>query len=159
MKDKKRKKKCKSRYPKAFSNITMSSDSSYPLYRRRDDGVEVNVRKSVLNNKWFIPRNPYLLAMFDCHINVEVCSTISVVKYLYKYVYKGHDRISFIVACENASGRVNEIENYQSGRWVSPPEAAWRIFGFNLYNIYPPVSPLPVHIVNSQQISLLPTRI
>ena len=116
MKDNKGKKKCKSGYPKAFSNFTTSNNSSYPLYRRRDDGVEVNVRKSVLNNKWVIPYNPYLLAMFDCHINVEVCSTISAVKYLYKYVYKGHDRIFFIVAGENASGGVNKIENYQSGR-------------------------------------------
>ncbi len=26
---------------------------------------------------------------YKCHINVEVCSSITVVKYLYKYVYKG----------------------------------------------------------------------
>jgi hypothetical protein len=28
---------------------------------------------------------------YKCHINDEVCSSITVVKYLYKYVYKGHD--------------------------------------------------------------------
>ncbi|XP_074299984.1 uncharacterized protein LOC141631180 [Silene latifolia] len=88
--------------------------------------------------------------MFDCHLNVEVCSTINAVKYLYKYVYKGHDRILFKVAEGTASMLVDEIEMYQSGRWVSPPEAAWRIFGFNLFDTYPPVQPLPVHTPNGQ---------
>ena len=32
-------------------------------------------------------RNPYL----RCHINLDVCSTVTAVKYLYKYVYKGSD--------------------------------------------------------------------
>jgi hypothetical protein len=39
-----------------------------------------------------VPYNPYLSLFFNCHINVEVCSSIAIVKYLYKYVYKGHDR-------------------------------------------------------------------
>ncbi|XP_074298906.1 uncharacterized protein LOC141629882 [Silene latifolia] len=73
---------------------------------------------------------------------------ILVVKYLYKYVYKGHDRISFNVEDGETTQYVDEIERYQSGRWVSPSEAAWRIFGFNLFDIYPPVHSLPA---NSKQ--------
>ncbi|KAI8538191.1 hypothetical protein RHMOL_Rhmol09G0083300 [Rhododendron molle] len=46
------------------------------------------------NNRWVVPYNPYLLARFDCHVKVEVCSPIKDIKYLYKYVYKGHDKIS-----------------------------------------------------------------
>jgi hypothetical protein len=34
---------------------------------------------------------------YKCHINVEVYSSITVVKYLYKYVYKGHDRALAVV--------------------------------------------------------------
>ncbi|XP_074305504.1 uncharacterized protein LOC141640719 [Silene latifolia] len=94
--------------------------------------------------------NPYLLAMFDCHLNVEVCSTINAVKYLYKYVYKGHDRVLFNVESGGVAPLVDEIHRYQSGRWVSPPEAAWRIFGFNLFDVYPPLQPLPVHTPNNQ---------
>lgn len=45
-----------------------------------------------LDNRWVVPYNPYLCQKFDCHINVEVCATIKAVKYIYKYVYKGHDR-------------------------------------------------------------------
>jgi hypothetical protein len=37
---------------------------------------------------------------YKCHINVEVCSSIMVVKYLYKYVYKGHDRALAVVQPE-----------------------------------------------------------
>jgi hypothetical protein len=39
-----------------------------------------------------VPYNPYLSLFFNCHINVEVCTSVAAVKYLYKYVYKGHDR-------------------------------------------------------------------
>ncbi|XP_074305435.1 uncharacterized protein LOC141640600 [Silene latifolia] len=118
----------------------------------KDTGEKVVVRKGKLDNRSVVPYNPYLLAMFDCHLNVEVCSTINAVKYLYKYVYKGHDRILFKVADGTASMLVDEIEMYQSGRWVSPPEAAWRIFGFNLFDTYPPVQPLPVHTPNGQMV-------
>jgi hypothetical protein len=38
-----------------------------------------------------VPYNPYLSLLFNCHINVEVCTSITAIKYLYKYVYKGHD--------------------------------------------------------------------
>lgn len=31
-----------------------------------------------------VPYNPYLLKKFNCHMNVEVCSGIRAVKYLYK---------------------------------------------------------------------------
>jgi hypothetical protein len=46
----------------------------------------------VFDNRWVVPYNPYLTMWYQCHINVEVCSSITAVKYLYKYVYKGHDR-------------------------------------------------------------------
>ncbi len=44
----------------------------------------------VFDNRWVVPYNPYLTMQYQCHINVEVCSSITAVKYLYKYVYKGH---------------------------------------------------------------------
>ncbi|XP_074292530.1 uncharacterized protein LOC141619414 [Silene latifolia] len=150
MKVKDKQKKCEKNYPKNFREFTTNGKDSYPLYKRRNTGEQVVVRKGKLDNRYVVPYNPYLLAMFDCHLNVEVCSTINAVKYLYKYVYKGHDRILFKVAEGTASMLVDEIKMYQSGRWVSPPEAAWRIFGFNLFDTYPPVEPLPVHTPNGQ---------
>ncbi|XP_074320257.1 uncharacterized protein LOC141657045 isoform X1 [Silene latifolia] len=146
------KRECSKAYPKSLRSFTTNGTDCYPLYRRRDTGETVLVRKVKMDNRSVVPYNPYLLAMFDCHLNVEVCSTINAVKYLYKYVYKGHDRILFNVEAGGVAPVVDEIHKYQSGRWVSPPEAAWRIFGFNLFDIYPPVHPLPVHTPNSQLI-------
>ncbi|XP_074299982.1 uncharacterized protein LOC141631176 [Silene latifolia] len=105
-----------------------------------------------MDNRSVVPYNPYLLVLLDCHLNVEVCSTIKAVKYLYKYVYKGHDRDLFNVVDGGVVPVVDEIEKYQSGRWVSPPEAAWRIFGFKLFDTTPPVQPVPVHTPNNQTI-------
>ena len=84
--------KSSKRFPKAFSAVTTTSEDGYPLYRRRNDDRAVIVGGARLDNRWVVPYNPLLLLKFNAHINVEICSTVSAVKYLYKYVYKGHDR-------------------------------------------------------------------
>ncbi|XP_074293671.1 uncharacterized protein LOC141620792 [Silene latifolia] len=148
--------RCKYNYPKTFTAETTTNSDGYPEYRRRDDGQAAVVRKQTLDNRWVIPYNPFLLSLFDCHLNVEVCSTIQAVKYLYKYVYKGHDRISFNVIKGADPKPVDEIEQYQSGRWVSPCEAMWRLYGFELFETQPPVMVLPVHLQNMQTMRLHP---
>jgi hypothetical protein len=45
-----------------------------------------------------VPHNPYLTKMFNAHINVEVSANIRSVKYLLKYVYKGHDCVVAVIA-------------------------------------------------------------
>ena len=45
-----------------------------------------------LDNRKIVPYNRFLLLKFTAHINVEIYSTVNSVKYLYKYVYQGHDR-------------------------------------------------------------------
>ncbi|AQK68964.1 hypothetical protein ZEAMMB73_Zm00001d015454 [Zea mays] len=124
---------CKNHYPRAFSNATSQGKDSYPIYRRRDDGRKETVRGCELDNRWVVPYNPYLLRLFNCHINVEACGSIKAVKYLFKYIYKGHDRASVAVTDANkADGDVDEIKQYRDARWVTPPEALWRIFSFDL---------------------------
>lgn len=92
-----------------------------------------------MDNRWVVPYNPTLLRMYDCHINVEVCSSIKAVKYIYKYIHKGHDRASVTVIDVDGGQSINEIENFRDARWVSPQEALWRIYSFGLYGISPPV--------------------
>ncbi|XP_021725285.1 uncharacterized protein LOC110692557 [Chenopodium quinoa] len=140
-------------YPKQCLEETTNHDDGYPVYKRRDTGESVRIRGSNLDNRWVIPYNPYLSALFDCHLNVEVCSSIQGIKYLYKYVYKGHDRVSFNVGGEENQA-VDEIQRFQSGRWVSPCEAAWRIFGFDLFEMHPPVQHLAVHLENMQIVQI-----
>ncbi|XP_074266852.1 uncharacterized protein LOC141590142 [Silene latifolia] len=135
---------------------TTNGRDSYPIYRRRNTGVHVIVRGSELNNQWVVPYNPFLLAKYDCHLNVEICSTIKAVKYMYKYVYKGHDRLSFAVTDPSNQSSFDEITAYQSAYWITPPEATWRIFGFHLNEIHPNVVPLQVHLPNMQTVSFHP---
>jgi hypothetical protein len=95
---------CSKRFPKAFSNETVDAQDGYPIYKRRSptngghvfektrsDGTVIQV----INNSWVVPYNPYLLLKYQAHINVEICSSIVSIKYLYKYVYKGHDRVMY----------------------------------------------------------------
>ncbi len=144
---------CKCRYPRLFNETTVQGKDSYPIYRRRNNGRSAKVRGQTLDNRWVVPYNPYLLRMFNCHINVEVCSSIKAVKYLYKYIYKGHDRTSFNIDLPDAKGNIDEIKRYIDTRWVTPPEAMWRIFGFNLCENHPSVLQLPLHLPNMQRVT------
>ena len=48
-----------------------------------------------------VPYNPYLVKRFNAHINVECVSGIRVIKYLYKYIFKGHDSATAEMAYGN----------------------------------------------------------
>lgn len=144
---------CKNHYPRSFNSATMQGKDCYPLYRRRNDGRSAMVRKCQLDNKWVVPYNPYLLGMFNCHINVEVCSSIKAVKYLFKYIYKGHDSASVSVNEADSNGNIDEIKQYRDARWVTPPEALWRIYGFELSKNSPSVIQLQLHLPNMHMVS------
>ena len=49
----------------------------------------MNETTAMIDNRSVVPYNPYLTR---AHINVEECSSLKVVKYLYKYIFKGSDR-------------------------------------------------------------------
>ena len=72
-------------FPKKFTDTTSSTTKDgYLFYRRRDNSRTVEVRGIKLDNRWVVPYNPYLLLKYNAHINVEICSTVSAAKYLYK---------------------------------------------------------------------------
>jgi hypothetical protein len=84
----------------------------------------------------------------NCHINVKICSSINVVKYLYKYIYKGPDGASYSVDKSDNGHKVviDEINRFKDARHVTPPEAAYRLYDFSLYQMYPPVLQLTVYL-------------
>ena len=85
----------------------------------------MKVRGAELDNRWVVPYNPGLLMTYNCHINVEACSSIKACKYLFKYVHKGHDRASYFV---DPAGVINEIHQYRDARYISP----WKLYiGFS----------------------------
>ena len=84
--------KCSRCYPCAFSQSIVVGDDGYPMYMQREGGRIIQVKGVMVDNRWIVPFNPFLSMKYKAHINVEVCSIITTVKYLYKYVYKGHDK-------------------------------------------------------------------
>ncbi|GBM46501.1 hypothetical protein AVEN_66190-1 [Araneus ventricosus] len=140
---------CKS-FPKQFKDDTEENVNGYPIYRRRAT-EPVQVGKYSIDNRWVVPYNPWLLKKINAHINVEVCASVKSVKYLYKYVYKGHDAASVKIQKEGALDH-DEILSFVEGRYVSTPEAMWRLNEFNLSHKSHTVVRLAVHLSQQQPI-------
>ena len=140
--------KCNKGFPKEFRDRTADTESSYPDYRRRENGRKIVKGGAEYYNNVVVPYNAYLLSKYKCHINVEVCSSIVSVKYLYKYVYKGTDKVMYSVSereQRDPAKERNEIMDYLEARYISASEAVWKIMGFSMYNIYPKVQRLAMH--------------
>ncbi len=73
--------------------------NGYFIYRHRDTGCTFLVHGIELDNRWVVPHNVYLSIKYDMHINIKVCNNIRVVKYLFKYIYKGHDHAIVKISC------------------------------------------------------------
>ena len=67
-------------------------------------------------NQWVVPYSPLLCLKYGCHINVEIASAISSVKYLFKYVYKGNDHSKSILHGPNK--HMDEIQDYLDRRYI-----------------------------------------
>ncbi len=114
-----------------------------------------------MDNRWIVSYNLHLATKYHAHINVEICLSISIVKYLYKYVYKGPDHATAVVERQvDTLGQVNnvqavvangewqnrdEIKAYLEGRYVSASEASWRLFSFRMHDGTPSITHLAVH--------------
>jgi len=104
---------CSKHFPYDLQSKTQMTGEGYPNYRRRGvhEGGHVykyqkskNVDPIILDNGWVVPYNPFLLKLFEAHINVEICSTVKAVKYLHKYVFKGSDKAQIEVVRTNHTG-------------------------------------------------------
>jgi hypothetical protein len=139
---------CRFSYPRQFSDHTQQGKDAYPIYRRRDNGQQVFMRHHWLDNRWVVPYNPVLLMRYNCHINVKACCTIKSIKYIYKNIYKGHDNTSFSIELGTADGpiEINEVKQYRKARCITAIEAFYRLYRFPLYNMYPPVLQMQVHL-------------
>jgi len=148
---------CTKKFPKMFNDETGQNDNElYMTYKRRrpEEGGEtaeytMRVRgRSMtvqLDNSWVVPYNPELTKLFACHLNVELCiSRVGGIKYLFKYICKGHDRVT--AELMSANGRYDEISNFQDMRYVSTTEGLWRLLQFDIVVRHPTVVRLDVHL-------------
>jgi PIF1-like helicase/Helitron helicase-like domain at N-terminus/Helicase len=140
---------CSKHFPKAFQENTVIQENGYPLYKRNNLET-TQVRGALLDSKWVVPHNPFLLLRFNAHINVESCFGPSGLKYIFKYIYKGNDEAE--VQLTNGEG-FNEVENYIQARYIGPTEACYRILNYDICAQSHPVQLLEVHLENEQTVN------
>jgi hypothetical protein len=147
--------KCTKEYPKDFHRKTLLADNGYPHYRRRDNGntitVKVRGEEIEVDNRWIVPYNPYLSKKYNSHINLEACTSIQSVKYLFKYVYKGYDCANVQVTATDTITH-DEVQTFLDARYVSAPEAIWRVSEFKMNDRSHSILRLPVHLPDKQTV-------
>ncbi|KAH1069241.1 hypothetical protein GYH30_006728 [Glycine max] len=142
--------KCSRFYPKMFHPQTVLDSNGYPIYCRRNDGRTIS-RNGVIN-RYIVPYNEKLLRKYQAHINVEWCNQNTSIKYLFKYINKGYDRVTAVVihddngTLENAISQNDEIKEYVDCRYISPCEATWIIFCFPIHARKPAMERLHFHL-------------
>ncbi|KAL6516143.1 hypothetical protein OROGR_019448 [Orobanche gracilis] len=146
--------KCSKHFPKKLQNCTTIDDGGFPIYKKRKTGISVMKKGVPLDNSFVVPYNPKLLMRFQGHINVEYCNKSNAIKYLFKYINKGPDRVNVQISSDgqgtsNAENH-DEIKQYYDCRYLTPCEAAWRTFKFDIHDRWPPVMRLEFHLPNQQ---------
>ena len=122
--------KCTKKFPKEFQKKTVVDiDNNYATYQRRapKDGGRAMIcskTKNIIDNRWVVPYNPLLSLRYNCHINVEFCTSPKAAKYLYKYVTKGHDRamIATVLDVQAINELRDEIKEYEGLRSIRSSE-------------------------------------
>nr|GEZ95141.1 uncharacterized protein [Tanacetum cinerariifolium] len=107
-----------------------------------------------LDGHYVFPYNPTLLKRYQAHINVEWCNQFGSIKYLFKYIDKGPDRVTATVEDDEK----DEISDYYDCRYLSSCEAAWRIFRFDIHHRFPAVKRLPFHLPDQQSVVFDPSE-
>ena len=153
---------CCKAFPKSFCTETKTDVDGYPEYRRRPNqhvipslGIHRNV-----NSTWVVPYSPFLSKKFDCHINVEVSTSLKAIKYVYKYVYKGGDKAEIRLVKQygneevenNFVMNIDQIKEYMDSRYLSSQEAMWRVFGYPTNSLSHHIERLPVHLPDQQEV-------
>jgi len=89
---------CQYKYPQKINPTTTIDDRGYVHYKR-----------STVDDTNVVPYNPHLLLLAESHINVEIASTVNLIMYLYKYLFKGGDNARFVLT---DGEDVDEIKDY-----------------------------------------------
>jgi hypothetical protein len=85
--------------------------------------------------------------MFHVHINVEVFTDIWNVKYFLKYIYKGLDRVTTVIA-----GPTNKIQQYIEAQYLSTTKGVNSLLSFIKHTKWPLVIQLVVHLPGQHNI-------
>ena len=153
---------CKYFFPKPVQPITTLDDRGFVLYKRND------------NSTWVVPYVPAMLRRYHCHINVEVVASVTIVAYLYKYVFKGSDSATVAMRAQppqpthptvtpttstpiapnltpppanaHTPQGPDACDEFLTTRFTGSTEAASHFFGYHRSRMTPSVDELPVHL-------------
>ena len=115
--------KCSRFYPKMFQPHTILDADGFPVYRRRNNGHTIEKNGVIIDNRYIVPYNPRLLRKYQAHINIEWCNQSTSIKYLFKYINKGYDRVTVVLIhedndqTENGGTHNDEIKEYLDCRY------------------------------------------
>ncbi|XP_019438737.1 PREDICTED: uncharacterized protein LOC109344382 [Lupinus angustifolius] len=149
--------KCSKYFPNKFQQNTIFDLYGYLVYRRRDNGNTIDKNSVSLDNRHVVPYNRNLLLKYQAHINMEWCNHSTSIKYLFKYIHKGYDRVTTTIVptnneTTNEAQHVDEIKQYVDCSYMSPCEACWRMFSFSIHGRSPVVERLFFHLENEKPV-------
>lgn len=138
--------------------------NGYPSYRRRNNGRSLEVGGVLVDNTFVVPYNPQLLLKYRAHIdiNLEFCASVKSVKYLFKYVYKGHDCANLEMNANQSEeidvmqDQHDEITMYLNCRYISAPEAIWRLSEYRMHEQSHTIYRLAIHLPDQQRVYFQP---
>jgi len=121
-------------FPKDLQPSTTLNNHGRVCYKRIMD-----------EDRYVVSYMPFLSKLLDCHVNVDICFTVNIFMYLYKYLFKGPDRTLFNISSDEFH---DETADYIDARYLSASEAAWRILEYNISRKEPAVKVLSIHLPN-----------
>ena len=140
---------CRKKFPKPLQQQTEFSVNGYPLYRQRGQH-RAQLHRHPVNDSWIVPHNPNLLMKFKCHMNVEVCTTVRSVKYIFKYIHKGNDAAHIEIRQNYLN--YDEILQHLNARYVGPHQAVFRIMQYKMHDKSHIIIRLAVHLPLQQNV-------
>ncbi len=138
---------CRFDYPKRLQDVTTIPADGY-THLARPFGRSVQMTDTfTADNSWVVPHNKFLLCKYNAHVNVECSASISVVQYMFSYVYKGTQTSTGSITNPN-----DEIRQFSDGRITSAAEAIWSVLGFQSHGQSPSVQRLGCNLPNDPNV-------
>ncbi|GKA25917.1 DNA helicase [Tanacetum coccineum] len=135
-------------FSKEYCSQTYVDKTSFVHYKRRDTGVTTTRQNVKLDNGYVVPYNIRLLLTFYAHITVEYCGWTMLIKYLFKYISKGTNRVVARISKNTTNPQVLTSSSYEE-----------QVFNWYI-DICPPCSRIPLlpenAILSSERLSKLP---
>jgi hypothetical protein len=92
---------------------------------------------------------PVLLQYLGYYIYINVCSSVKVALYLYKYLYKGPDTTCYTID-RSREEPPSEIDSFQISCYLSSSKGTWQILQYNTTTCTPSVAAIVLYLPNRQ---------